>query len=71
MACSKYEILLSMMRSKKTEHHDHVEIKIVSVVTCLINITTLQAQILLKFKCQLKLNWLSKLLEMYMKLIYT
>jgi hypothetical protein len=26
---------------------------------------------LLNFKCQLKLNWLLKLLEIYMKLIYT
>jgi hypothetical protein len=29
------------------------------------------AQALLKFKCQLKLNWPLNLLEMYIELIYT
>jgi hypothetical protein len=29
------------------------------------------AQTMIKFKCELKLNWHLKLLEMYMKLIYT
>jgi hypothetical protein len=29
------------------------------------------AQTFIKFKCQLKLNWHLKLLEKYMKIIYT